>query len=375
MKKKLILGVTLGGSSRLLDGQAKYFMELGYDVYLISQDHYKEPIFCAKEGIRHLPVDIVADISLFKDLKALAQIIRHFRKIRPDIINVGTPKMGLLGMLAASLLGVKKRIYTCRGLRFETEKGIKRWILMNMERITTHLCHRVIYVSPSLKRAAISYGVGKEDKSVVIGLGSSNGVNVNTFKKDKINPTARESLLREYRLEGKVTIGFVGRVTKQKGCCELVEAFEILYKEYKDIQLVMMGHIKCSPDLERQFRSHPGIIHIPFQDDVPLFMSLFDILVLPSWREGFPNVPIQASAMGIPAVVSDATGCVDVVCDDWNGKIFNKKSVESLTDALRFYLSNPGIRSIHGNNGIKWSENFKSAKVWDGIENVYQSFV
>jgi len=118
MNKKLILGVTVGGSSRLLDGQAKYFRELGYEVYLISQDHFKEPIFCEKEGIMHLPIDIVAEINLLKDLKSLVQIIGHFRKIKPDIVNLGTPKMALLGIIAAKLLGVNKRIYTCRGLRF-----------------------------------------------------------------------------------------------------------------------------------------------------------------------------------------------------------------------------------------------------------------
>ena len=96
-KRKLILGVTVGGSSRLLDGQAKYFKQLGYEVYLISQNHFKEPIFCQKEGIEHLPVQIVSDINPLKDVISLIQIIKHFRAIQPDIVNVGTPKVGLLG--------------------------------------------------------------------------------------------------------------------------------------------------------------------------------------------------------------------------------------------------------------------------------------
>src|SRR5690606_32444207 len=111
-------------------------------------------IFCEKEGITHLPVDIVADIHPLKDIKSLFQIIKIFRKIKPDIVNVGTPKMALLGLIAAKLLGIKQRIYTCRGLRFETEKGLKRFILLMMERLSVALAHKVIYVSPSLQIAA-----------------------------------------------------------------------------------------------------------------------------------------------------------------------------------------------------------------------------
>lgn len=375
MQKKLILGVTLGGSSRLLDGQANYFRELGYDVYLISEAHYKESIFCDKEGVSHLPVDIVADINLVRDFKVLVQIIKHFIRVRPDIVNVGTPKMGLLGILAATLLRIDSRIYTCRGLRFETESGIKRKILTLMEKITVRLAKSVIYVSPSLLEAAISYGVADSNKAIVIKPGSSNGVDVAAFNKTQINQQEREILVQHYNLKDKIVIGFVGRVTLHKGAYELVASFEKLYKENNELRLILMGHIKCDDDFQQKFSDHPGIISIPFQDNVALYMSLFDIFVLPSWREGFPNVPIQAAAMGLPVVVSDATGCVDSVINDWNGKVFKLRSVDSLTAALKFYIDDPVIRIKHGSNGVKWSKNFKNQTIWDGIDQVYQSFV
>lgn len=373
--KKLVLGVTVGGSSRLLDGQVSYFKSIGYDVYLVSQDHFKEQIFCEKEGCTHLPVTIEKDINPIQDLKTLRQIIRHFKRINPQIINVGTPKMGLLGLMAAKYLGIKTRIYTCRGLRFETEKGVKRAILLSMERLTVELAKKVIYVSPSLMCAAIKSGACIRNKSIVIGKGSSNGVNLMAFDHDFIDKEKRGELITQYQLTDKTVIGFVGRVTLHKGSYELVEAFERIHQEHPDTVLIMIGHLDCSKEFELKILSHPAITHIPFQNDVPLYMSLFDMLVLPSWREGFPNVPIQAAAMGIPVIVSDATGCVDSVCDNWNGKIFKLKSVDSLTDSLRFYVSNPALRLEHGTNGILWSKNFRSENVWDGIENVYQSCV
>jgi len=373
MSKRLVLGVTLGGSSRLLDGQAAYFKQLGYDVYLISQDHYKEKLFCEREGVAHLPIDIVADINPLSDFRSLIQIIHQLRRVKPDIVNVGTPKMGLLGIIAASILDVKCRVYTCRGLRFETEKGFKRKLLMWMEWLTVRLAHRVIYVSPSLKNAALRYKVGDKNKSVTIGRGSSNGVDLSRYNQDKISQQARRQLLNEYSLEGKLVIGFVGRVTWHKGVYELVAAFEQLYSEYPVIRLVLMGHLKCDQDFEARFRSHPGIIHIPFQDDVPLYMSLFDILVLPSWREGFPNVPIQAAAMGIPVIVSDATGCVDAVSNGFNGSIFLQRNQQSLYEAIKEYLEDRELRHDHGYNGLQWALKFDQGQIWNGIKRVYQS--
>jgi glycosyltransferase involved in cell wall biosynthesis len=373
MNKKLILGVTLGGSSRLLDGQAKYFKELGYEVFLISQDHFKEPIFCNKEGIQHLPVkDIVADIHPIKDIKALVQIIRHFRSVKPDIVNVGTPKMGLLGMMAAKLLGIQKRIYTCRGLRYETETGMKRKILMAMEKLTVSLARQVIYVSPSMYQNALKDGVADANKAVIIPPGSSNGVNIDAFNQSKINLVDKKALIEKYQLEDKLVIGFVGRVTLHKGAYELVEAFEKLSQDIPNLRLILMGHIKCDEAFEKRFRAHPGIIHIPFQDDVPLYMSLFDIFVLPSWREGFPNVPIQAAAMGIPVIVSDATGCIDSVQHGVNGSVFRVKDSMALYETLNKYIQDPELREIHGQNGITWAQNFESEKIWNGIQKVYE---
>lgn len=370
--KRLILGVTIGGSSRLLDGQAKYFKDLGYEVYLISQNHYKEGLFCEKEGITHLPVDIIADISPLKDLRSLFQIIKSFRQTKPDIINVGTPKMALLALIAAWILGVKHRIYTCRGLRFETEKGFTKFILISMERLSVLLAHQVIYVSPSLLSAAENNKVCNRKKSVVIGKGSSNGVDITTFNFDKIDKNKRNQLMKEFQLENTLVIGFVGRVTLHKGAYELVNAFEKIHAQNPNTRLVLMGHVKCDETFEARFRSHPGIIHIPFQDNVPLYMSMFDIFVLPSWREGFPNVPIQAAAMGIPVIVSDATGCLDSVAKNENGFIFKTRNEEDLVEKLKLYIGSDELRKSHGAKGIEWAKNFRSETVWNGIETIYK---
>ena len=371
MSKRLILGVTIGGSSRLLDGQARYFRELGYDVYLISQNHEKEYDFCLKESITHLPVNISNQINPAKDLVALYQIVRHFNRIKPDIINVGTPKMGFLGILAGWLTGIKTRIYTCRGLRYETEAGLTKWILRSTERITVTLASGVIYVSPSLLSSAIRNKTSLVSKSVVLGNGSSNGVDLSVFNRRSINDDDRKKLKQKLGLEGKFIIGFVGRISKHKGVREIVQVFEQINPDHPETHLLMMGHTNHEKDLEARIDANHNIIRIPFQDNVPLYMSLFDILVLPSWREGFPNVSIQAAAMGLPVIASNATGCIDSVNNGINGIVFEKHNVDELKDAIIFYLKNPEIKQKHGQAGIEWAKQFRNDLIWNKLHELY----
>ena len=371
-KKRLVLGVTIGGSSRLLDGQAAYFKQLGYEVYLISQDHIKETLFCEREGITHLPVTIDNQINPLKDVITFYQIVNHFRKIKPDIVNVGTFKMGLLGILATYFCGIKNRIYTCRGLRFETEQGAFRKVLIGLDKLIVRLANKVIYVSPSTLKVSTELGIALSAKSFVVGNGSSNGVDIQRFQLQNINNDNRQALVQKYKLEDKLVIGFVGRVSRDKGVYELIKVFTELQKTYSNIHLLLMGHTDCTQETLDFIENHSSIDHIPFQDDVPLYMSLFDIFVMSSWREGFPNVPIQAAAMGLAVVISDATGCVDAVQDKVNGLIYKCKNDDQLKAAIEYYILNEDKRREHGSNGCVWAESFTQAKIWNGINEIYK---
>lgn len=370
-KVKIVLGVTAAGSSRLMDGQLVDLKSRGFDVYFMSPDHPKEHLFVKRESVTHLPIDIKQDIALLNDLKSLFAIVKWFRKVKPDIVNFGTPKISLLGMLAARWLRVPTRIYSCWGLRYETESNIKRFILRMMERITVNSATTVIYISESLMKSSERNGTAQLTKSILLGKGSSNGVDTSYFNQSNVNREERSALMKKYNLENKIVIGFVGRVTRDKGAYELVNAFEALQKKFSDIKLVMLGHVKCPSEFVKHYEANPDIVHIPFQDNVPLYMSLFDIFVLPSWREGFPNVPIQAAAMGLPCIVSDATGCVDSVSNEFNGIIYPVRQEERLRAALERYIVDPALRKLHGSNGLVWSLNFQQKAVWDELASLY----
>ncbi len=372
MKKKLILGVTAGGSSKLLSGQVAYFLKKGYEVFLISEDHYKERLFCEREGCIHLPVTITKEISPFKDLRSLYQVFRHFKKVKPDIVNVGTPKMGLLGMIAASLLGIQNRIFTCRGLRYENTSGFSGFLLRSMEWVTNKLAKKVIFVGHSLREAAETGGTAFSWKSYVIGQGSSNGVNTLEFNPERYSTEEKSALRLKLGINpNQLLIGYVGRVSKRKGCEELYTAFTSIHEEYPFTKLLMVGHLDCSQEFEQRIKTHPAILYLGWSDEIPLLMSVMDLFVLPSWQEGFSNVCIQAASMGLPIITTSATGCRDAIQPDYNGLVYPYGTIDALQEAFLTYIKNPEKRLIHSLNSLNWAANFKQERIWDGIEEVY----
>ena len=181
MQKIIIIGITAEGSVNLLTGQLSHFKELGYETYLLSPYSERVAKFCEKEKCVHLPIKIEREISVFKDIISLIQIIRIFLKVRPDIINLGTPKVSLLGLFAGYLTGVRKRIYTCRGLRYEHEKGLKKQILKFTEKINGVFAQHVICISKSVLDFSLNDRLFYPEKCLIIEKGSSNGVDLKMF--------------------------------------------------------------------------------------------------------------------------------------------------------------------------------------------------
>lgn len=374
-KKKLVTGITAPSSVILLRGQLKFFREQGFETYLIAPDDPKTRTYCEKEGCTLLPVEIEREISLLKDLISLWGILQHFRKIKPDIVNVGTPKMGLLGILAAAILGIKKRIYTCRGFRYEHEKGFKRKVLMFMERLTGRLAYEIICISPSVKELGVKDKIFIPEKCRVIHKGSSNGINLEKFNPKAIILSEKEALIQKFNLKGKFVYGFIGRVTEQKGINELFEAFKYLSKNQSNISLLFVGTVEKNHQATRfivnKIEENSSCYIVGGQNNVPLHLSLMDILVLPSWREGFGNVLVEAAAMGIPVISTKGTGTRDAVHDGFNGILVDVKNVSQLIGAMLELKNNPEKRQKMGQNGIEWAKNFDRFHIWKEMKELY----
>lgn len=375
--KKLIVGITIPGSIGLLKGQLEYFSKHGYDVCLLTQHNEKSLEYCQRENCRPLNVTIAREISIRQDIKTLFALIRLFRQEKPDIVNAGTPKMGLLGMVAAWWCRVPKRIYTCRGFRYESEKGKTRTVLKATEKIAGFCAKQIFCISPSLKELAVKDRIFKDNKCVVINKGSSNGIDLSKFDINCVDKDEQQVLRQKIGIKDNFVFGFLGRIRDDKGINELFESFEKVYQTNNQCKLLVVGpwdeeHIK-DKELHSKMTNHPGVILPGRTDDVPLFLSIMDVFIMTTWREGFGNVYIQAAAMGIPVIGSDVTGSKSAVCAGYNGLLVNPHDISDISSAMVTMMKDSELRIEYGMNGIKWAQNFKSEIIWEGIDKLYQA--
>jgi glycosyltransferase involved in cell wall biosynthesis len=363
----------------LMLGQLKDFKERGYETYLLAPDHERTRAFCEKEGCELLPVPIERDISPLQDLKALGIIIQHFRRIKPDIINIGTPKMGLLGTIAGRITGVKKIIYTNRGFRFEHEEGRKKQVLLAMEKLAAIAAHRVLCISKSVQDVGIANKIFDNKKSIVINKGSSNGVNLEFFDPNLVPEKETSELKKQLELSDYFVFGYVGRLIDRKGVKEVYEAFTKLRQTNSGIKLIFVGPVEEEQILDKslleKLHNHPDILMMGRQFNVPLYMSIMDVFVMPAWWEGFGNTLIQAAAMGLPVISSTGTGCRDAVNDGYNGILVPPKEVDALMQAMEKLLADDDHRKELGKNGIKWAHNFDSKIIWDEMNKLYADVI
>jgi len=373
---KVLLGVTADISLRLMRGFPQYLVEHGWDVHVVSSPGPLLQDLSEIPGVTAHPLSMTREVSLVADLRSLVAWIRLLVRVRPDVISIGTPKAGLLGGLAGLFAGVPVRIYLLRGLRFETTSGLQRRILFAVERLSVAASHIVLAVSFSLRQRAIELSMVKPEKIVVLGAGSSNGVDVATF--DRTNFTEEEIADLSERLgllRGVPVIGFVGRLTADKGLHVLAEACSILTQNGVDHQLLIVGSVDGESgraSLDRlQNAGRPAVVtgHV---SEPAIYYQLMDLLCLPTLREGFPNVILEAGASSLPSVTTDATGAVDSTIHEETGLIVPKGDSEALAASLKRLLTNKMETFKMGNNARDFVRaNFQRADVWAILEKFF----
>lgn len=326
----------------LLAGQIKYMREHGFNVIMISADGREREDVIKAEGCEHIIVPMTRKITPLSDLKSFFALRKLIKKYRPDIVHTHTPKAGLLGMLAARSAGVKIRIHTVAGLPLMLETGLKRKLLNFTEKLTYQCATEVRPNSRSMRDFIIQHKLTSEKKIVVIGNGSTNGVDLQRFSRQRLDVAKQSAIAQTIPAFDGLKILCVGRMVKDKGIEELITVFEKLQQLYS-LQLILVGPFEpnldpLSPATMDIIRNNKAIAHIDWSDSVEYYMSLADIFVHPSHREGFPNVILQAGAMQLPVVCSDIPGNTDIVTKDKTGFIFKVKNETDLYDQLKFAI-------------------------------------
>lgn len=378
--KKIIRTTTIPSSMRgLLTGQLKFMSEY-YDVIAISSggEHFDKLL--EEQNIRGYVVPFTRKtFSILSDLKSFLMLIRIFKKEKPFIVHSHTSKDGLLCMLAAWLCGVPHRLYTIAGLA--DLSGI-RGVMLNIAEWLTFKCSTKLYpISHNLMYIYIKKGMFNESKAKVILNGSSNGFEVDYFKRDKVKQNHVSTIKKEYQIsDNDFVYCSIGRVVRDKGINELVKAFSQLQKEKSNTHLLILGNYEQSldpilPATVEEINNNFYIHHVGYQADIRPFLLVSDVLVHASYREGFGNVIAQAGLMNLPCIVTNICGPNEIIKEGINGNIIPRKDTDALYYKMKFYYDNRDeVRRMGSNARELIVSRYKRADMWQAILEEYQSF-
>lgn len=345
-------------SSLFLRGQIEFFASGDYEPHYVTGPGPSEP----PVGCPTWQLPLRRQPSPLHDFVALVRAVGLLRRIGPEVVHSGTPKAGLIGMAAARLIGTPVRIYAVHGLRYETSTGTGRRVLRALERIASWCATDVVADSRSIA-LALRDDVGvRASKVVVLGPGSSNGVDVDRFTPASDRATSRRELGIDV---DRPVLGFVGRLTHDKGIDDLVEVFDRVART-TPATLLLVGRYEdddpVHPVTRRRIERGAGIVHIPWTAEPERVYAAMDVLVFPSYREGLPNVPLEAQASGLPVVGYAATGTVDAVAD--LGLLVETGDVDGLVRLVGELLADADHRSEAGRRAREWVVRFDRPAVW-----------
>jgi len=351
---RLVMGVTSDQTCLVLKGRLRALRLAGFDVTLLSAPGENLTRLAYEEGVTACPLPMRRGISPVADLISFIAVCRILLRLRPSITDFSTPKAGLLGNLAAWVLQVPHRVYTLRGLKLEGSRGWKRKLLLWSERLAAWCSHVVLCNSESLRAAAQALRIAPAGKLHLLGDGSSNGVDCVRFSPgaSKVRP--------ELGMDEKdLVLGFVGRLTKDKGIPELLVAFEEILRAEPRCWLLLVGWFDRAEDaLDLSWRAHiarhPRTCHTGFVADTAPYYRAMDLLVLPTHREGFPNVALEAAACGLPVITTESTGARDAVIPETTGLLIPAGIPEAISEAVLGLLRDAGQRRRFGDAGRAW---------------------
>jgi glycosyltransferase involved in cell wall biosynthesis len=364
---------------KLLNGQLS-FMNLHYDVTAISSDQvYLQS--CAKaENVHFYHLEMTRKITPYKDFVALVKLFIYLKNEKPTIVHSHTPKAGMLAMIASKFARIPIRLHTVGGMPLMESKGFKRKVLEVVEKLT-YSCATAIYPnSIGLHDFIIENNFTSLKKLKVIANGSTNGINTQYFSVSQIPDQIKKKLKVDLKIEDDdFVLVFVGRIVGDKGINELIEAFAKISKTNFNLKLLLVGQQEQEIDplhenTIKEIAYNKNIIEVGWQNDVRPFLSISTALILPTYREGFPNVVMQAGAMGLPCIVTDINGCNEIIQNGKNGIIIPVKSVIAIEEAVLQLKNTKDYYNILRHNASEMIKaRYEQNLVWNAILKEYKT--
>ena len=375
MKPKFFVTTTIPLTYIFFNGQPRLW-EDRFDVCAVSSDPEILKQFAEEEGIRYKHIPMKREISLLADILSLFRWIWLLLKERPYIVHGNTPKASLLSMVAAWMTRRPVRIYMCHGLRYQGTEGKLRKLLMTMEKIACSCATNVISVSKGVADIMVADGLCKKEKMMVVGHGSAGGVDMEKFNPDKVERDIRKEMGIP---EDAFVFAFVGRIVGDKGVNELVGAFNRINEKNQNTHLLLVGPNESVQDPISEktaaiIDNNPSIHAMGMQQDVRPFLKASDAFVLPSYREGFGMVLIEAGAMGLPCITTNITGCNEIIIPGENGAIVEPRNEGALYEEMNKWLESPEVvREMAGKARKLVEDRYECHKVWNLYFDKYKS--
>ena len=377
-RPRLVIAVNSSIALGFLQGQPEYFQNSGFDVTVLCPEKRSGEWEVARpENVQVLVVPMEREIAPLQDLRSAWHLWGILRKLRPTVTNVGTPKAGLLGGFVAWLTRVPCRFYTLHGLRFETTTGLRRKLLIFAERLACRFAHRVVCVSPSVLEKAVASRLVDRERAVVFGAGSCNGVDVSRFAPTPERIRRAAELRSQFRIPADAPVAmFVGRLTSDKGICELLQAFLQIEDRFPQLRLLLVGSFEDGDPLpggiRKRLETHERVILAgPVNDPAPYY-AIADVLILPSHREGLPTVVLEGHAAGKPVIGASATGIVDLLVDGETGLLFPVRDVSALAEVMGRIIEDKALAgklALAGQEQVK--RNFRQELIWSSLRREY----
>ena len=362
---------------RFLRGQAGFLRTRGIELEFASSGGPELTRFSTDAGVPAHPVEMRRAISPGPDLVALAKLVAVIRRVKPDIVHAHTPKGGLLGTTAASLAGVKARIYHLRGLRYEGDEGWRRRLLCEAERSTCSMATQVISVSHSIRKRIVADGLCPSSKIRVLANGSGQGVDsLGVFNPERVSSTARSEFRKTHGLTDRDWVAlFVGRLANDKGIRELLAAWRIVVERAPRARLCIVGPVEdVDPSVLRSAERLSETVRLagPHRNIEQVYPAA-DVLVLPTYREGFSNVLLEAAAMGVPRIASAVDGCTDAVEDGQTGALVPPRDAAALAAAILHYYEDPTTATRHAEAArADVVARFQPQAIWHALADLYE---
>ena len=377
-RKKIVRACTASRSMRFIEEVLPKLKER-YEVLLLSSPGSELNATCAKCGVKGVAIHMERQISLVKDFMSLIKLIKCFRQEKPQMVHSITPKAGLLCMTAAWLTRVPVRVHTFTGLIWPTSTGLRRRILMTTDKMTCAFATHIIPEGEGVKNDLLNNGITKKPLKV-LGYGNIKGIDLKLFSR---RPEVMEIATRIVQTSKKFTFLYVGRLVGDKGINELVAAFLRLNKIMPNSRLILIGALEekldpLSEDIRRRIETHPDIEAVGRKggDELIAYYAAADCYVHPSYREGFPNVVLEAGAMGTPCIVTDINGSREIIKEGENGVIVPPQNEQALYDAmLKMMTDNEARQRMAGNARRMIADRFDMEFVQQCLLDFYEDIL